>query len=722
MGFNIFDDQINTRRENDEAVFSDACCGLASILDPVFSGKNSNGEVRGAIAKVLSMLEAEVPEVPENITDLNAQLTYMLRPSGVMRRRVELKGDWWKDATGCLLGSTSAGEVVVISQNRYSGYEYCDIKGKTIKINRRTAKNINTDAFYFYRALPAKKLRIMDLVLFMLKAITRDDIVFVLVVSLLVSLTGMFMPYMNKQIFDGIIPSGIKSNILPVASLLTGVLFGSTIFGIARGIILARLRDKINISVQSATMMRVFALPANFFKPYTTGELSSRVMSMDALCSVLSDAVLTTGLSAVFSFVFIFQMLRYAPTLVIPGMLCLIFMMAFSVLTSFIQLKISRRLMKLSARQSGLIYSLFTGIQKIKLAGAEKRAFAKWAERYKEQGRLSYAPPMFLRLNSAISVLITLGSSLVLFYFAGTSKISPADYMAFNVAYGAVSGAIMALSGIAMTAVNIKPLLEMVQPIIEAVPENSKNKKIVTSLSGVIEINSLSFRYESNSPLILDNISLKIKSGEYVAIAGRTGCGKSTLFRLLLGFEKPETGAIYYDGQDLEKIDASSLRQCIAVDMQGGKLFPGSIFSNIIIGAPWMTLNDAWEAAKLAGVDEDIRAMPMNMHTVISEGNGGISGGQRQRILIARAVVSKPKIILLDEATSALDNITQKHVSESIEKLKSTRLVIAHRLSTIQHCDRIIVLESGRIAEDGNYDELIAKQGLFYDLAKRQTL
>jgi len=294
--------------------------------------------------------------------------------------------------------------------------------------------------------------------------------------------------------------------------------------------------------------------------------------------------------------------------------------------------------------------------------------------------------------------------------------------MAFNVAYGSVSGAIMALAGIAMTAVNIKPLLEMVKPIIEAVPENSKNKKIITSLSGVIEINSLSFRYENNSPLILDNISLKIKSGEYVAIAGRTGCGKSTLFRLLLGFEKPETGAIYYDGQDLEKIDVSSLRQCIAVDMQGGKLFPGSIFSNIIIGAPWMTLEDAWEAAKLAGVDDDIRAMPMNMHTMISEGSGGISGGQRQRILIARAVVSKPKIILLDEATSALDNITQKHVSESIGKLKSTRVVIAHRLSTIQHCDRIIVLEGGRIAEDGSYDKLIAKQGFFYDLAKRQTL
>jgi len=242
-------------------------------------------------------------------------------------------------------------------------------------------------------------------------------------------------------------------------------------------------------------------------------------------------------------------------------------------------------------------------------------------------------------------------------------------------------------------------MLEMVQPILETIPEYSDDKKIITSLSGSIEVNNLTFRYAKDSPAILDNISFKIRPGEYIAIVGKTGCGKSTLLRLLLGFEKPETGAVYYDGNDLESLDLRTVRQNIGVDMQNGKLFSGDIFSNIIITAPWKTLDDAWEAARMAGIEEDIKAMPMGMHTMISEGSGGVSGGQRQRLLIARAIVSKPKILYFDEATSALDNITQKHVSDSIAQLKCTRLVIAHRLSTIRHCDRIIVLDNGKIAE-----------------------
>lgn len=223
-------------------------------------------------------------------------------------------------------------------------------------------------------------------------------------------------------------------------------------------------------------------------------------------------------------------------------------------------------------------------------------------------------------------------------------------------------------------------------------------------------------------PLIIDNLSLKIKAGQYIAIVGKTGCGKSTLLRLLLGFETPKKGAIYYDNKDLSTIDLKSLRRNIGVVMQNGKLMQGDIYSNIVVAAPWLKLDDAWEAAELAGIADDIRAMPMGMHTVISEGSGGISGGQKQRLLIARAIAPKPKIIMFDEATSALDNITQRRVSESLDKLKCTRIVIAHRLSTIRQCDRIIVLDKGKIIEDGNYDELITQNGFFAELIARQRL
>jgi NHLM bacteriocin system ABC transporter ATP-binding protein len=726
MSFNIFNDQLNTRREIDRQMFEGAFNDLVSILGMDVKAKEVKEKeqaARGAIEEILSSLGAKIPEVPESITDMHAQLEYMLRPSGVMRRRVELVGTWWKDAVGALLGSTVDGDVIAILPGKLSGYQYQNSKtGKVIKINKKTAKMINFDAFCFYRPLPAKKLNLFDLGRFMLSSISHADVVFVLVASLLVSLFGMFLPFMNKQIFDSVIPSGIKSDVLPVTALLIGAAVSSTLFGITRSIMLTRFRDKINLSVQSASMMRVFSLPAVFFKDYSAGELSNRIMSITTLCNMLSNTVMTTGLTALFSFVYIFQMGHYAPTLVVPGILIILTMLMFSFITTIMQLKISRKQMKLSAKLSGLIFALFSAVQKIKLAGAEKRAFAKWANIYKEEGRLTYSPPLILRINSAISTFITMGGSLILYYIAGASRITPADYMAFNVAYGAVSGAIMALGGIAMTVAGIKPLLEMVQPILDTIPENNESKKILTTLSGNVEVNHITFRYHKDGPAILDDVSFKIRPGEYVAIVGKTGCGKSTLMRLLLGFEKPETGAIYYDGHDLERLDLRSVRKCIGVDMQNGKLFSGDLFSNIIITAPWKTLDDAWEALRIAGLEEDIKAMPMGMHTMLSEGGGGVSGGQRQRLLIARAVVSKPKILYFDEATSALDNITQKQVSDSIAELKCTRLVIAHRLSTIRHCDRIIVLDGGKIVEEGNYHTLMAKEGFFYDLVKRQTI
>lgn len=309
-----------------------------------------------------------------------------------------------------------------------------------------------------------------------------------------------------------------------------------------------------------------------------------------------------------------------------------------------------------------------------------------------------------------------------MYVMAVKSGISVADYYAFDTAYGMVSGAFASLAGIALTVAQIKPILNMVKPFFDAVPEVSDGKQVITRLSGGIELSNVSFRYSENMPLVVDDMSLKIRPGQYVAIVGKTGCGKSTLMRLLLGFEHPQKGAIYYDGRDLERIDLRSLRRRIGAVMQNGKLFQGDIYSNIVISAPWLSQEEAWEAAELAGIADDIRAMPMGMNTIISEGSGGISGGQRQRLMIARAIAPKPRILMFDEATSALDNITQKKISEALASLKCTRIVIAHRLSTIKQCDRIIVLDNGKIIEDGKYDELIEKNGFFAELVARQRL
>lgn len=302
------------------------------------------------------------------------------------------------------------------------------------------------------------------------------------------------------------------------------------------------------------------------------------------------------------------------------------------------------------------------------------------------------------------------------------TKVSLPDYYAFNTAYSMVMGAFSSIIGMASSIASIKPTLDMVKPILNAQPEVSEKKKMVSKLNGKIELNNISFRYNENSPLIIDDLTLKIDAGQYVAIVGKTGCGKSTLMRLMLGFETPQKGAVFYDEQDINSLDLKSLRSNIGTVMQNGDLFQGDIFTNITVSAPLLTLNDAWEAAEQAGAAEDIRNMPMQMHTIISEGSGGISGGQKQRLMIARAIAPKPKILLFDEATSALDNITQKMVSDSLEKLKCTRVVIAHRLSTIRQCDRIIVLDSGKIIEDGTYEELIKQNGFFAELVERQRI
>ena len=222
--------------------------------------------------------------------------------------------------------------------------------------------------------------------------------------------------------------------------------------------------------------------------------------------------------------------------------------------------------------------------------------------------------------------------------------------------------------------------------------------------------------------VVLNGIDLSVDENEFVTLLGPSGCGKTTTLRIIAGFEKPDKGRVYFDGKDINSLDPGTLRRKIGTVMQSGGLFQGDIYSNIVITDPELTLEDAWEAAEKAGIADDIRRMPMGMYTVISEGQGGISGGQRQRIMIARAIAPKPKLLLFDEATSALDNKAQRQVSEALDKMGCTRIVIAHRLSTIRHCDRILVLDGGRIIEDGSYDELIAKDGFFAELVERQRL
>lgn len=722
-----FDEQIRQRKQNDDDVFADSFVNMAAaVLGSKVTGSLSDGSAaaKSAIDEILKYYHVKSREVPDNIKDTNEQLEYLMRPYGIMRRTVRLEKGWYRDAVGAMLGvMKESGRVVALIPAGFSGYCYIDPdSGKKIKINRKNQRLFDSEAIAFYKPFPLKKIGLGSVAKYIAETLSPADFALIALATLALSLIGMLSPKLNNILFAEVLPSGSVRLLLSIAVFTVSVSVSSLLISATKEMITARINTKMSVSVQAAAMMRIMSLPADFFKGYGSGDLSSRAAHISSLCNMLVSAVLTTGLTSVFSLIYISQIFIYAPLLVVPAIAVILVTVAFSLISSFAQMRISKKQMELSAKESGMSYALISGIQKIKLAGAEKRAFARWGNLYAQNAKLTYNPPAFIKLNSVISLAISLIGNIVMYAAAVKSGVSVADYYAFGTAYGMVSGAFMSLAGMALTVAQIKPILETVQPFFNTVPEISEGKEVITRLSGGIELTNVSFRYNENMPLILDNMSLKIRPGQYVAIVGKTGCGKSTLMRLLLGFEKPQKGAVYYDGRDIERIDLKSLRRRIGVVMQNGKLFSGDIYSNIVISAPWLTQSDAWDAAEKAGIAEDIRRMPMGMNTIISEGSGGISGGQRQRLMIARAIAPKPKILMLDEATSALDNLTQKKVSESLDSLKCTRIVIAHRLSTIKQCDRILVLDGGKITEDGTYDELIAKNGVFAELVARQRL
>ena len=722
-----FTEQIRQRTENDQNVLEDSFFRMASVVMDKWDANRLEDKrliAKEAIDDILKFYHQKPVEIPDTIRDVNDQLEYVLRPTGLMTREVELEEGWQNDAYGPMLGYLKeAGTAVALLPGTIYGYYFKDpATGKRTRITRKTARLFSREALCFYQPLPMKKLGIPDLLKYMKNSITYGDLVVIVLATLAVQLVGMIEPRVYSLV-TGKILEGHNMNLMAgVGVFLLTSAFAAQLIGLVRSLLMQRINTKTSQAVQASVMMRILSLPVSFFRRYSSGELSSRAGSVNSLCSMMLNNILSIGLSSLLSLLYVAQIFSFAPALVWPSLLIILATVVMSLAVSFVQIGISRKRMKLSAEEQGMSYAVMNGIQKIRLSGSEKRVFARWGRLYAKGAQLEYNPPLFLKINTVITTAISLIGTIVLYYLAIQTNVGVSQYYAFTAAYGRVMGAFSALAGIAVSVASIRPVLEMAEPILKAEPEVAADKQPVDRVTGYIEMSHVSFRYEENTPYVLNDLSLDIKAGEYVAIVGRTGCGKSTLVRLLLGFEKPEKGGIFYDRHDLNSIDPRSLRKHIGVVIQNGQLFQGDIFSNITISAPDLTLDEAWEAAEMAGIAQDIRDMPMGMQTLISEGQGGISGGQKQRLMIARAVAPKPSILIFDEATSALDNKTQKQVSGALDKLNCTRIVIAHRLSTIRNCDRILVMDKGTIIEEGTYDDLIAQNGHFAELVARQRL
>ena len=684
----------------------------------------------GAVGRALNVA-IQPPARSEELSRVKDPLDAIARASRLRTRRVLLTDHWWQRDSGPLLAYTLQDQHPVALLPVASGhYELVGpVSQQRISVSESVAASLSPEAFMFYRPLADNVKRPLDLLLFSLKGHHRDLILLV-VTGLAATLLGMVIPQATAILIDSAIPDSDRSLLWQIGLALFAVAIGQSAFEMARGIVSLRVETAADATLQPAVWDNLLSLKPSFFRQYSSGDIQSRVLSVGKIRRQVSGSTLRTIFSSVFALLNLGLMFVYSWQLALIACVLAFIAIFVTVSSSILNLRQVRPLQQLDGLLLGLTVQLINGVAKLRVAAAEERAFAYWGKRYSRQKELLAKSQ---RIDDSVAVfneVLPTVSAVLLFWFAilfiqqsqsGTlTGLSAGVFLAFNAAFGIFIQGARDLSNTLINTLNIIPLWERAQSIVKAEPEVDASKTDPGRLTGRLALEHITFRYREDGPLILDDVTIRAEPGEFVAVVGPSGSGKSTVFRLLLGFETPASGTVYYDGQDLAGLDVNAVRRQLGVVLQNGRISTGALFE-IITGGALVTMDEAWEAAHNAGFADDIKQMPMGMHTVISEGATNLSGGQRQRLLIARALVLKPKIILMDEATSALDNNTQAIITESLQRMNATRIVIAHRLSTIRDADRIYVVESGRVVQVGNFAELVQQEGgIFARLAARQ--
>ena len=675
--------------------------------------------MRQTVDILRSMIDRKLWKQMQSGADLPSnfdELELLLEQYNVFFRTITLSDGWWTRCTGYMLGFMADDNSHVVLVPGFTDYTFTHPKtGESMKASKHH-NLLKQEALIACFPFPEEKLTVRSIMRYAVSCLCIYDLLFCLIACLGVTLLTMFTPYVCKLIFSEVIPSGDASQIVPIATLLLSAAAGLTMVEIARNLVVVRIKDKVEYSLQTAIMSRLLLLPATFIKEFTPGDISNRLLSLSRVSSNLTANFLSTLLTFLFSAVMFIQFFIYGGPLLTTGIIVIMIQLFAIMMEYYYTEKVQLSVNASGSHLIGTLFALFSGIQKIKTSGAEFRAFHQWAKAYAPSEMYSSSQPLASFYITGVSYCLKFLPMIVTMWAAWHYGLALSDYIAYCAVLSLVCKAVSQLQGITKMVSRLLPETRLCQPIMSAIPEVKVGRQVVKRITGQIDIRGLKFRYADDMPLLFDGLNLTINSGDYVALVGTSGCGKSTLMRLMLGLEHPLAGSIFYDQYDLDDINLRSLRQfCIGVCMQDGQLIEGTIRDNIIFNDPQLTDDDAWEAARMAALDGDIRQFPLGMDTPITVDGKGVSGGQRQRILIARALVRKPKVLFLDEATSALDNISQHIVVENLAKLKCTRIVIAHRLSTIQQCNRIIVLKDGRVADEGTFEELHAR-GYFPDV------
>lgn len=734
---------ILNKKENNQRLIDTSLQKLNNILvteksSNVFIRNTQQNDALFACCQIIgSAMDKEVVK-PKYFSpkDTNNALFLIAQASSMRFRKVILRGNWWQQENGHLLVyEKETKQPQALIQSNTGAYQIIDpLTGKSKKITQKIAESLDPVAHMFFVTFDKPIKSFQDLVVFAFKGVKKDAYGLGLA-AFLGSLIGLLIPILSDLIFDDVIPTADRNYLWEIVAILVVVGIVQALLKLVEGILLIRLETKSNITMQAGLMDHLIRLPIRFFKQYSAGDLTLRALTANSIRQIASNTLLSATLAGAFSIINLALLYYYDSKLAWIGLGLALFGFLFIVGIGVLKLKYDRYLAETQGEIQGLLFQFLSGIDKIRISGAESRIFSLWAEKFKELKTLNFKSGSYQNWVEVFKGSFPLITNLFFFffiyyYFEFTQKeggsgaeeiITVGSFIAFITAYGQFLGESLNMGFAFITSLNIIPLYERVQPILEAKSETTGEFKDVGQLVGDIEFNQVSFRYDPDAPLVLDDINFRIKAGEMVAFVGPSGSGKSTVLKILLGFEKPESGSVYYDGLEFLTLNKDLLRQQLGVVLQNGALMPGSIMKNII-GDAAMTITDAWDAAKMAGIEQDIKEMPMGIHTVISEGSSTISGGQKQRLMIARALVHKPRVIMMDEATSALDNRTQKIVKDSLDRLQATRIVVAHRLSTIEKADRIFVFDRGKIVQEGSYQTLLNQDGLFAKLAKRQIL
>lgn len=714
------------RREHDQAVRESVLATFDRIDDADGWKTQPTDDAVYAACQLLGRAAGiRISKPPDWSRSLNTDpIRAIARASGVRVRAVTLTGNWWRNSLEPMIAfSDPDGDPVVLVPRESGAYRIVDpVTGTQTKATADYAGKLRPTAYVLYRPMPPGALTVRGLLRFGLQG-SSQDLIRLLLFSLVAGVLSLALPVATGSILGTLVPVGSTVPVLAASLILLLVGFATTGFLLSRSAGLLRLQGRMLTRMQSGLWDRLIALPVQFFSRFSVADLTMRVNGVDAIQQIVASVASQTLLAVVTLLFSLGLLFFYSGGLAVIVLIVTVVTVSISGLITLVQIRKLRAMYDAKGQASGVLLQIVQGVDKIRAAAAENRALGAWANKFSVQAGALLSSERLSAVRTAIYAMLPSFLTLIIFAWVSNNpgSLATTAFLAFITTLGQIAGATAQLDLSLGFALNVVPIFDRMKPILAEPVEVAPGAGDPGLLAGRVELSAVTYRYPGMDTPVLHDVNIVAEPGEFIALVGPSGSGKSTVVRLLLGFDRPESGSVTYDGKDLTTLDARAVRAQIGVAMQSSSVTGADILS--VITGDWpLTEDDAWAAAAKVGLAGDIRALPMGMRTLVGDNAVTFSGGQRQRLVLAAAIARNPRMVILDEATSALDSVTQAQVSESFERLQVTRVVVAHRLGTIRNADRVIVLEAGRVVQEGTFEGLAAVPGIFQNMVLRQTL